>query len=329
MSQPANMTRLPALALLVAASTATAQPPAPASAPVKRAHHSLIYDDARGSVILFGGSSPGEDGSCCSLFNDLWSFDGTRWTALPASGEPMSGHTLAYDTRAGKIVGFGGYTGRSIAIMRTLESDGWKVSSVPAPVVSAEPGFVYDSKRNRFVSFGGSPGRGVAGGDTWEFDGAQWAKLPIASPQARHALAMVFDEKRGRVVVFGGGTPGGSGNPPQQLGDTWEFDGTAWTQRTVSGPSPRMSAGITYDSKRGLVILFGGMGAMGMLGDTWAYDGTQWTRLAETGPDPRAMGYLAYDKKRDRVVLFGGRKGWPNDLNDTWEWDGASWRQVR
>ena len=317
-----------AFALVALAAPLSAQVPSD-PVPVKRAHHSLIYDDARGQVLLFGGSSPGADGSCCSLFNDLWVFDGARWTALPSSGDAMSGHTLAYDSRAGKTVGFGGYNGRSIAIMRTLESDGWRVSSVPAPVVAAEPGFVYDSRRDRFVTFVGSAGRGVTNGETWEFDGSQWTKRDVASPQARHALGMVFDEKRGRVVMFGGGTPGSPGNPGQQLGDTWEFDGNAWTQRNIAGPSPRMSPGMTYDSKRGLVILFGGVGATGMLGDTWAYDGTQWTRLAETGPDARAMGYLAYDRKRDRVVLFGGRKGWPNDLNDTWEWDGAMWRQVR
>ena len=86
---------------------------------------------------------------------------------------------------------------------------------------------------------------------------------------------------------------------------------------------------VAYDSKRGLVILFGGLGNDGFLGDTWSWDGTKWTRLAETGPEPRGMGYLAYDKRRDRVVLFGGRKGYPDgDLNDTWEWDGTRWQRV-
>lgn len=323
------MTRLrPALALLAVAASAAAQSPATTTAPVRRAHHSLVYDDSRGQVLLFGGSSPRGDGGCCDMFNDLWAFDGTRWTPLPSSGEPMSGSTLAYDTRAKRIVGLGGYNGSSMAIMRTLESDGWRVSRSGAPMVAAEPGFVYDSRRNRFVAFGGSSGRGMVNGDTWELDGATWTKLTVASPPARHALGMVFDEKRGRVVMFGGGTPGSAGNPPRQLGDTWEFDGTAWTQRSETGPSARMSPGITYDSKRGLVILFGGMGATGFLGDTWSWDGAKWTKLADTGPEPRAMGYLAYDKKRDRVVLFGGRKGWPNDANDTWEWDGSSWRRV-
>ena len=92
----------------------------------------------------------------------------------------------------------------------------------------------------------------------------------------------------------------------------------------------RNGAGATFDSRRGLVIVFGGAGPGGFLGDTWSWDGTAWRKLADTGPEPRVMGYLAYDRNRDRVVLFGGRKGWPDgDLNDTWEWDGVSWKKVQ
>jgi hypothetical protein len=78
-------------------------------------------------------------------------------------------------------------------------------------------------------------------------------------------------------------------------------------------------AGVAYDSKRGQVIIFGGVGSDGFLGDTWSWNGSEWRKLAETGPEPRGMGYLAYDQQRDRVVCFGGRKRWPDgDLNDTW-----------
>ena len=91
--------------------------------------------------------------------------------------------------------------------------------------------------------------------------------------------------------------------------------------------------GFVYDSKRGRMILFGGVDAAGFRGDTWAWGDGRWTKLADespTGPQPRVMGYLAYDRRRDRVVLFGGRKGWPNgDLDDTWEFDGKAWRQVK
>jgi hypothetical protein len=194
---------------------------------------------------------------------------------------------------------------------------------------AAEPGFVHDSRRDRFVAFGGSSGPGAARGDTWEYDGATWTRVGAATPPARQALAMVFDERRGRTVLFGGMGTGPRGQHPPALGDTWEYDGSTWTELKVAGPSARFAAGVAYDSRRGRMILFGGLTSDGFNGETWSWDGTAWTRLADSGPEPRAMGSLAYDKHRDRVVLFGGRKGWPDgDLNDTWEWDGATWRRV-
>ncbi len=321
----------PAFAALALAMTASA-PPSPVTAPPKRAHHALVYDEAAGRVLLTGGSSPHVNGDCCAFFNDLWAFDGMRWIALQSSGDPMSGMRLAFDPSAGRVVSFGGYSNRrSRSDLRALDDGMWKALGQHDAMPAAEPGFVYGSRRHTFVAFGGSAGRGQAHADTWTFDGVRWNKIAAAGPPARQGHVMAFDDKRGRTVVFGGTGAATPPNPPPALGDTWEFDGQRWTQIDAGpGPSPRHSAGVAFDSRRGLVIIFGGMDASGFLADTWAWDGHAWVRLAQspTGPEPRAMGYLAYDKKRDRVVLFGGRKGWPNDLNDTWEWDGTSWRRV-
>jgi hypothetical protein len=301
------------------------------TAPPKRAHHSLVYDEAGKRVLLWGGSSPYENGNCCAMFNDLWSFDGTQWTPLGEAGSRASGVQLTYDNRQRRVVGFGGYVGGgapSLGDVRVLAGNAWSLVAKHPEIVAAEPGFVFDSHRNRFVAFGGSGGRGQAHGDTWEWDGTTWHKASVAGPPARQAHMMVFDSRRNRLVLFGGGGVSPPGQPPARLGDTWEFDGQSWKQFQAEGPAPRMSAGAAFDSKRGLVIIFGGMGADGMLNDTWAWNGTAWRKLADTGPDARAMGYLAYDSDRDRIVMFGGRKGWPNDANDTWEFDGTTWKQV-
>jgi hypothetical protein len=303
------------------------------TAPPKRAHHAIVYDEAASRVLVTGGSSPFEGGQCCAMFNDLWSFDGTRWTALPSSGAQMSGMRLAYDSRAKRVMSFGGWiSGRSLPDFRTLERDEWTPLSFLTQMPASEPGFVYDSRRQRFVAFGGSAGRGQANGDTWEFDGGAWKRVDAAGPAPRSSHVMVFDERRGRTVVFGGTGAATPPTPPAPLGDLWEFDGQRWNQVVATnGPSARHSAGAAYDSKRGHIVIFGGLDASGMLGDTWSWNGREWKKLADgspTGPVPRAMGYLAYDAKRDRVVLFGGRKGWPDDLNDTWEWDGTTWRRI-
>ncbi len=303
------------------------------SAPPRRAHHSLVYDEAGKRVLLWGGSSPYANGDCCEFFNDLWAFDGTRWTSLGETGTRVSGVGLAYDTRAKRVVAFGGYVpgttgGVSLGDVRILENTTWVSRGRHPEIIAAEPGFVFDSARNRFVTFGGAGGRGAAHGTLWEWDGSTWNRSPATGPAARQGHVMVFDATRNRLVVFGGMGNISQGQPPQQFNDTWEFDGQTWKQFTVPGPSARAAAGAAFDSKRGLVVMFGGMSGGSMLGDTWAWNGTAWRQLSDTGPEARAMGYLAYDSHRDRIVLFGGRKGWPNDLNDTWEWDGSSWKQV-
>lgn len=329
------MTFLRAAFLVVAPASSLLAQAATSDIPPRRAHHAIVYDDAGGRVLITGGSSPFDNGNCCAMFNDLWAFDGTKWTALPPSGPAMSGMRLAFDPRAKRVVSFGGWiAGQSQTALRALHGAAWASLAPLTEMPAAEPGFVYDSQRNRFVAFGGSGGRGQVNGDTWEYDRSAWTKVVPAGagPAPRQAFVMVFDERRGRTVAFGGMGVATPPTPPAPLGDLWEYDGRAWTKIAAGdGPAPRHSAGATYDSKRNRVIVFGGLGAGGMLGDLWAWDGRAWTRLADAspdGPEPRAMGYIAYDRKRDRVVLFGGRKGWPNDLNDTWEWDGTRWRRV-
>ena len=49
---------------------------------------------------------------------------------------------------------------------------------------------------------------------------------------------MVFDERRGKLVVYGGMGVMTPGAPPPRLSDHWEFDGSAWTQVQLTGPTP-------------------------------------------------------------------------------------------
>jgi hypothetical protein len=297
------------------------------ASPPARAHHVVFYDENRQRVLLAGGAA-NDARRRVIIFNDLWSFDGNAWTALSTSTDTLLGARVDTDARH-RIVAFGGFNDSASGDVRVLDNARWRKTGAHPSMVAAEPGFVFDESRNRFVAFGGGGMRGM-NREVWEFDGNRWSLHPAPAPPARGSHAMVYDPVRKKVVVFGGmGVRTGAQDTPI-YSDTWEFDGTVWTQKQVSGPSPRLGAGIAFDSKRSLVILFGGSNHDGVMNDLWSWNGTSWAKLAEGGPEPRVMGYIAYDKRRDRIVLFGGRRGVPinSDLGDTWEWNGESWRRI-
>jgi hypothetical protein len=134
-------------------------------------------------------------------------------------------------------------------------------------------------------------------------------------------MAMAYDAARGEVVLFGGrdGT--------QFLGDTWTWNGTAWTEEHPdTSPSPRVGMGMAYDAARSLVVLFGGCcDDQGELNDTWTWDGTTWTEQHPSrSPNPRDSFGMAYHALSRTVVIFGGYGG---ALDPTWTWDGTTWTE--
>jgi hypothetical protein len=94
-----------------------------------------------------------------------------------------------------------------------------------------------------------------------------------------------------------------------------------------NGPRWRNFAGIAYDSKRKVLVLYGGLTAEQDFKDTWEWNGESWTQFSVEGPGPREAAGMAYDSKRGRVVLFGGAQS-GKTVNDTWEWDGILWTKV-
>jgi hypothetical protein len=306
------MSRLALLTLLSIA------PVLPASAqdnvPPRRAHHSLVYDEAGKRVLLTGGSTPVDGGRTFTFFNDLWSFDGRSWTSLGESGQKLSGAHLAWDSRRNHVLSFGGYAnGQSLGDLRVLAGASWNVLGQHPVYRASEPGFVHDVRRDRFVTFGGSQGPRSALGDTREWSDAGWNKVTIAGPPARQAHVMVFDAKRNRTVAFGGI---GIGQPPM-LSDTWEFDGTTWTQTQATGPSPRASAGAAYDSRRGVGVIFGGAGADGFFGDTWSWDGTTCESSRTPVPNHARWAISSTTRPVTASCCSAGAKDGPTEISTT------------
>jgi hypothetical protein len=196
---------------------------------------------------------------------------------------------------------------------------------LPPPRVGAQ--LVHDPIRQRTVLFGGSdPGTTNLRGDHWEWDGVAWTQrvLPtMPSPRERHA--MVFDTARGRILLHGGRVT----SQGVAAGDTWEYDGTTWTQRTPAhGPAGRLFHALACDPGRQRIVMFGG--APTSLNETWEWDGTDWLlQNTPTAPPARTDHTMLFDSVRQRTVLAGGYSysGSLGVHQDTWEWDGTAWQQ--
>lgn len=136
---------------------------------------------------------------------------------------------------------------------------------------------------------------------------------------------MTYDAARQQVVLFGG-----SVGTPTPLGDTWIWDGAAWTQKfPVHSPGLRSQFRMPYDAARAQVVLFGGWNGSSLVNETWVWDGVDWTqKFPVSSPSPRQDFAIAYDANLQRVVLFSGNQfGCPPLDNLTWTWDGTNWTQ--
>ena len=145
--------------------------------PHARIAHQLTYDAARQRCVLFGGEIPGGP---CSPPNprpdcfDLFEWNGTSWTSIPASPAPTWRyfHSQAYDRARHRTVVFGGFDGAA-SFGDTWEWDGttWTQLSPTAPSPSSREAaaMCYDEVRHYILLYGGSIPTGGWYADTWEY----------------------------------------------------------------------------------------------------------------------------------------------------------------
>jgi len=109
------------------------------------------------------------------------------------------------------------------------------------------------------------------------------------------------------------------------LDDTWNWDGSAWTQLSMPGPSVRSEQSM-LGLGSGQVLLFGGQGLGPYLADTWVWKNTGWTQSMVNGPSARAGAGLA--ELNGKIYLYGGSGTNGGFLSDMWTWDGSAWAQL-
>jgi hypothetical protein len=316
-------------------------------------------DFAPPGLTVFGGTAA--DGSTPT---DTWTWNGSAWTSqgpmdprlgpeerTGASMVSLGGMTYVFagldptglpggpgqprgTTYLGDMWSFDGSSWSQIFFTPTAAGQPWPAGRVDATTVALG---------KEIVVFGGHGEDGTQPApypiidisDTWTWDGNPldpWSLLSISGPSGRSGAAAAVT---GSTMVLFGGTAGGSA-----LGDTWTFDGNAWTQVAApsgSGAAPAPSArfhaaaaGVTDPATGNAeVLLFGGDTGTTKLGDTWLWDGTKWTQ-ATYATSPAARAQASIGVLNGTVVLFGGVDANGKTLGDTWTWTSlGGWLQSK
>ena len=300
--------------------TACSGPPASVMA-------AMAYDASRGCAVLLDG----EDGA-------VWEWHGAvrEWRRVCGAGTPCGGGPESWS--ASPVMVYDSARRRTLVhdeFSQTWSWDGerrvWTLLSEDGPPSRSESALVWDSLRGRALLFSGTLDDELPGDDLWELDPEtmRWEQVcgfgtGCSGPAQRSWHALAFDRRTGRTVLYGGiaiDTPIG----------TWEWDpgDRAWTRTcglglACEGPGLRFGHVLSYDERRGRVVLTAGSGEADQT-DAWEYGGAErtWARVHGLGMQSPGMTWLtnsksmAFDEARGRAVLHGnGAVRRP----ETWEW---------
>lgn len=293
--------------------------PQPMSSPA------MTYHAGQRKTILFGGMI-GLDWPNVIASTETLAYDGTQWTLLnPPTGSPFPRYQspMAYDSARKRLVMHAGaaveWAPNIHHIPGTWEFDGerWFQITPTGPLARHVHQFVYDKARAVSVLIHGKHNLD----DVWEYSGTgagTWTFRTTGSMASRAWAGAAYDEVRQKVVVYGGYADNFS-----KLGDTWEWDGTAWALRNAgqaqpAGPGTRNGIAMVWDAARERVVMVGGESLTAQHGDAWSWDGSSWTLIPAPGLPPRVNHALAYDTHRSRVILATGVRG-ANSFGGTYE----------
>ncbi|WP_324083638.1 hypothetical protein [Geomonas sp.] len=309
-----------------------------------------------GNLWLFGGVGYAGSGFR-GLLNDLWKFDGTKWTWVSGDSSPDQ---LGIYGQRGVASPVNKPGGRLFAVS-WVDAGGnlWLFSGWGLATTSAQ------YELNDLWKFDGTNWTWVSGDTVTNQFGVYGSKgVPSAGnkPGSRDGAASWTDSS-GNFWLFGGFGYGGSGQSGY-LNDLWKFNGAAWTW--VSGDTTSNQSGVygvkgvasiankpggrddlvTWADRSGNLWLSGGAGyaaagVFGELNDLWKFDGTKWTWVSgdstinqgavfgskgvssPTNKPGAVQSRVAWTDAQGNFWIFGGRYyvDWTNDPigNDLWK----------
>jgi len=165
----------------------------------------------------------------------------------------------------------------------------------------------YDIARNQTILVGSdtSTSRGTL---MYAYDAAAhaWNKLtPEKLPPCVNDAAMVYRLSVDRLLLVGGVCS----LETSTIDSTWEWNGTTWSEVTVSNPQRATARAAAYDQLRDALVLFGGFPAFSTtpMSQTILFQANTYRGAADVNrPAPRSLAAFRTDPVTNTAWLFGG-----------------------
>jgi len=280
---------------------------------------SLVHDEVRGELLVFGGF----DSITGLPRNDTWTFDGSSWTQRTPLNSPPARYaaSLACDSTRQRLVLFGGVDNVGTR-NDTWEWNGttWtQVTSAVVPPPTAFTPMAFDAARNRTVLVVSASPTAIA--TAWTFDGAIWsagAALPWSPGET--PMGLVYDAPRAELLVTGVRDAFGT------RAELWGWNGSAWSQRSNLGRlSDTVASAVCATPANTVQRIEGGEAAVASR--LWEWNGTTWNLLDANGPPGRQNAVMW--SQGGATFLFGGADRLTGVVRgDMWRWNGLSWSQL-
>ena len=159
-------------------------------APFSRGLTTLFYDPTLQKVVLFGGIGRRKRDDHVERFNDMWSFDGSRWTEMTVATRPSPRYGTQYrmNPATRRLVMFGGKDENENYINEMWEWNGsaWtRLQPENAPSARMNGSMLFDPISGKLVLYGGFAGGYFS--ELWMFDGTRWTVVEESGRRRRGA----------------------------------------------------------------------------------------------------------------------------------------------
>ncbi len=315
----------------------------------KTSNPALTYDARREVMILYGGTE-----AYGAPHAYTYTFDPSL--ANPTATPPTGGDWISHDPNVvtpgprslaafktdpvnNIIYMLGGNTdGTVFTDFWIYQNGGWASITADNTPACGTPYAAFDTNRAKLVVV-------CADGTTEEWDNAAgtWTTFPNLKTKPNYAkfAGIAYDPTMQRTIVYGGY------NDTNYIDQTWEWDGTAWTQMKKHAAPARALTSMFYDPNLKKNVIFGGIGQpssqdrIQRYQDMWALDNTNgWVQVKPANLPPTRYGaQVVTDPRNGQTILFGGLR-LDSEVkngttlfhqvyaNDMWEWDGSNWNQI-